>query len=508
MFEKEYGVDSKIRRPLVVTSWSGPRPDITIDELKKKTADELIQIMEDCTNKKRQTDVYDLSPLFEQLIQESPDQLPVLLDKRIGRKAVQFFTGQMMRGYIKAKRSNPSIIFETFWKLLKTDTWARKEVAMFIIEEYRKSETKTIDKELFSKIKAVLFDLATDSNPENDEAFKSSHPAPSDAITRGINSIRGIAAEALATFAYYFPRDKDLLKVFRTLSCDSTNAVKATVIYNLGLLIKDNYPLCKVVINQFKNIRDPEIDFGLIRFFNLLEPRRFQANRDFIKLLFNNSNKEIQKELGELIGYKQLDALFNVSRLTEAIIKQQIGTAETRLSLAFVFESELGKLIEANRYRKICKYFIRLLDPFNEPDYRVREQGSFAFERDELKTSHFAVLDKSKVFDTILNDKLNLSAQKHLVGYLKRCIQDNQSIERCIKILHSQIVNIEGVLSDPFIVKDLVDIIERILENDKLSNKTKKLANEIFDRGLEKGWDEFYNLFEKIRKEENTSNQK
>lgn len=497
--EKNTKIPSVVEKPFEVTQWKGPQPPIEFDELKKKPVDELIQIMKDSTAEKWKMVIYDLGPSFERLIKESPEQFPIILDKLKGKDIDRGFVGYMMKAYIDVKRERLEEILDTFWKLEKTDTWARKEVINFLNSNHRKKETKGINNELFNKIKPVLFDLATDIDPENDETIKSSNPMPQDAVMRAINSVRGVAAETLIVFSHYFPKDKELIENIKRLSQDKTKAVKANLVYNLKYLVTKNYSLCKYIANQFKNMRDPEIDHALIHYFASFDPKKFKANIAFVKLLFNNSNAEIQKELGKLIGYRQVDKRFNLGEITDAIIKQRLGTVETRRSLAFVFESQLSNLIDKKDFRKNLKYLLGLLDIQNEPDFQVRERLSFALERKELKTNYFKILYKNKIFNSMLKDRLNVRVQGHIIDYIDRCIIDKESINDCIKILHSQIMNIEEVLSDPIISHKIADILQRIFEDKNIRVKSMVLVDMIFDKGLERGWNEFYDLFKKYK---------
>ncbi|MHB8155377.1 MAG: hypothetical protein ACYDFR_04920, partial [Candidatus Omnitrophota bacterium] len=501
--EKKLQSSSVIRKGFsFTTSWRGPKPDIELDDLKNKSNDELIKIMEDCTAKNREADPYDLAPSFEKLIQESPDKLPILLDKIDGRNIDQHFTGQMVKVFIEAKKEDPGIIFDIFWKLRKIDTWARKEFARFLNNEFREETTKNLNKELFGKIKAVLFDLAIDEDPKDDGTITSNNPQPQDAINRAINSVRGEIAEALVIFAHFFPQDKEIINKIKALSRDKTNSVKANLIYNLKFLIRKNYPLCRYIVNQFKNTEDPEIIFALVHYFSYLGPRKLKANEQFIKFLFSNPNNEIQKELGHLIGYRQIEGRFDVNQFTESIIKQRIGNEATRQALAFVLESQLSKLIESRKFNKNIKFYERLLDVQKESNFEVRERISFAFVRDEVKTRYFKVLNKSKIFNILLKDKLNIPAQGHLTDYLARCIFDNESLGDCIRLLHSQVIDVEGLLSDHVIAQKIASMLERIFESQHVKKSTLILSEQIFDKGLERGWEEFYNIFYKKYKKE------
>ncbi len=491
-------VPARIEKSFIITSALRVLgPGIEITGLKKKNTDELIRTMEDCTRGRSRADSYDLSSVFCQLISDNPDQLPSLLDKMANKEIDQMFSGEMMGSYIDVKETSLWDILNTFWKLQGRDTSARIEVARFLHDECRKKETLERDNGLLKEIKNVLFDLTYDKDPENDETTKSNNFSSEDTVTRGINSVRGVATEALVALLHYFPKDNEIIEKLKTLAHDKTKAVKATLIYNLKYLISKNYLLCKYIVNQFRSERDPGIDFALIHYFAHLGPRKFQANKDFVKLLFTDPHEEIQGNLGELIGHRYVSGL-NLEQLVEAIVKQQIGETETRRSLAFVFESRFEEQITIKKHHRILKYFIKLLDPRIEPDLGVRERAAFALERDELQTQHFDLLYSNKIFDALIRDKLNIRAQSYLIHYLHRCILNNESINRGIEILHSQVVKIEDILDDSLIVKDITEILKRVFTIQTLDKETRDLADQIFDKGLEKGWGEFYEIFQEL----------
>ncbi len=485
---------AKIRKSFEITSWSGPRPDISLEELKRKTTEQLIQVMKDATSGKRRAKPSDLSGLFGELIMLEPDKLPTLLDKMSGNKIAEDFAGCMMQNYIKANQSDLRAILNIFWKLQEKDKWARSEIARLLNSECRKEKIIDADKSLLMKIKNVLFELSEDEDPRGDDTIWTSDKHPHDALTRGINSVRGMATEALVVLAHYYQHDKGITERLEKLSNDSTNAVKATLIYNLRFLTAKNYLLCKNIVNKFRNKRDHEIDFSLIHYFASLDSKKFQANIDFIKLLFANPHKEIQKNLGELIGRNYIKG-FNLQKLIDDIIKQKTGKAETRQSLAFIFETNLGRQIELKKHLRILGYYKKLLDPQHEPDFGVRERAAFAFSMDDLKTQFFDILYKNGVYEPILKDSYNLASQSHLIDYLSRCISDTVSVNKCIEILHEQVLKADGIWSDQLIVQKISVIVRHLLQNKPSNKKTTIHINEIFDKGLERGWEEFYNLY-------------
>lgn len=479
-----------IAKPFAVTTWSGIRPDITVEELKKKNEDELIQIMVDSSQGRRAAS-YDTAPIFAQLIDQKVDLLPKLLMKMKGKKIAPDFAGEMVESY-KNKMPTDIVGIANLISLLdEDDSWARIEVARYFNELCRKKEIQDYTKEVAEKTRETLLTLTHDKNPEADDNIKSSNPRPDDAITRGINSVRGIATEALVAFCHYFPTDQTASKRLIELADDNTTAVKATMIYSLRYLIGKNFSLCKEIINKFKNRRDPEIDFALIHFFSQLDCEKFLQYQDFVKLLFNSTNEKISEDMGELVGYRYINGC-DVQTLLDEIIGNRKGTKHTLRSLAFVFESQMGNLIGHPSDVKIASYLKKLMSPQNEP--QVIERAAFVFQRDEIKPEHFEFMDKNGLTTELILNKFNLPAQSHLVDYLQKCVVANVSVERCVELLHSQVTSAEAILSDHLIIGKIASIVAKLLQT-KLSDKTKKLLEDIFNAGLERGWDEFYIIY-------------
>ncbi len=484
----------KITKPFVMISWSGARPDITVEELETKSDDELIQIMVDSSTGKR-AGAWDLRGVFAGLIDKKPEKLKRLLLKMKDKKLEPDFAGEMVSAYIKKNSKDIAGVTDLIPELSPNDSWARIEIARYLNEICRKKEIQRYSQRSLKKIKGALFTLSKDKNPETDETIKSNNPRPDDAITRGINSVRGIATEALVIFSYYFPKDKEVSKRLEELADDKTNAVKATLIYNLRYLTSKNYQLCEKIINKFKSRRDPEIDFALIHLFAQLDCDKFIGKKDFIKALFNDNNEQIREDLGELIGYRYINCC-DVEDLIEEIMKGYKGDRHTLRSLAFVFESQLASLIGNDKASKVAGYLKRLLGSQNE--YEVAERASFVFERDEIKPEHFEFMDENGLMDELISNQRNIPVQMHLVNYLSKCVDADVSIDRSLELLHKQVTTVEFLLSDHLIAKKVSEIVDK-LANKSLSKESKKYLIEVFDAGLERGWDEFYSIYTKSK---------
>jgi len=488
-------VKPKIAKPFTVSTWSGIRPDIKVEELKTKSESELLQIMSDSSTGKRAAS-YNIAPVFAQLIDQKPEILPGLLESMKGKNIAADFAGEMVDAYCKKLPEEIVKVADLIPLLNDDDAWARIELARYFNEICRKKEIQEYVKDVREKIRAELITLTKDKNPESDGTITSNNPRPDDAITRGINSVRGIATEALVAYSHYFSDDKVALDRLRELADDPTMAVKATLIYYLRYLIGKNFPLCEEIIGKFKNRRDAEIDFALVHFFSQLDCEKFLKYQDFIKLLFNNTNDQINEDLGELIGYRFINGC-DVQVLLDEIVGNRKGTKHTMRSLAFVLESQMGNLIGHPSDIKVASYLKKLLGPQNEIE--VAERAAFVFHRTETKPEHFEFMDKNGLTTELILNKYNLPAQSHLVDYLQSCVEKDVSIERCVELLHQQVTTADSILSDHLIVRKIAEIIAKLIKTD-LPAKTYDLLIEVFNAGLERGWDEFYTIYFDLNK--------
>ena len=488
--DKRLNFKQKVKEPFVITTWSGPRPDVTIEELQKKNDDELVQIMVDSSTGKR-AGSWDVAPTYASLVNQNPEKLKDLLPKMQNKKLEPAFAGEMVSAFISKNQTKISDIVNLIPLLSSSDTWARIEIARYLNNICRKAEVQKYDKVPLNKIKEALFMLSKDTNPETDETIKSSNPRPDDAITRGINSVRGITTEAVVAFSHYFPKDEEIVNKIKELANDKTNTIKATLVYNLRYLIGNNYLLCEEVIMKFKNLRDPEIDFALIHFFAQLDCQKFLDKQDFIKSLFNDTNEQINEDLGELIGYRYVSGC-EVQDLVDDIRGGRKGTKNSLRSLAFVFESQLVALIGNEKANKVAVYLKKLIGTQNE--YEVAERASFVFERDDIKPEHFEFMDKNGLMEELIKNQRNIPAQSHLVNYLRKCIEADIAINRCLQLLHEQVTKNEALLSDHLIAGKVSEIVS-LSVNKTLDEEAKEYLLDVFDKGLERGWDEFYKIY-------------
>jgi len=265
----------------------------------------------------------------------------------------------------------------------------------------------------------------------------------------------------------------------------------------LRYLIGKNYQLCEKIINKFKSRRDPEIDFALIHFFAQLDCDKFIGKKDFIKSLFNNTNEQINEDLGELVGYRYVSCC-DVQDLIDDIMKGYKGDKNTLRSLAFVFESQLIGLIGNDKAVKVASYLKDFLNPKRNFEFEIVERASFVFERDEIKPEHFSFMDENGLIDELISNQ-RIPAQMHLVNYLSKCVDADVTIERCLEVLHKQVTTVEFLLSDHLIAKEISEIVTKLADK-TLNTQSKKYLVEVFDAGLERGWDEFYTLYHSHKK--------
>jgi hypothetical protein len=487
-------IKPEISKPFTITTWSGLLPDITIEDLETKSESEIIKIMQDSSDGKRAAP-FDIAPVFSQLIDRKPDLLPNLLYKMEGKNISPNFAGEMVEAYRKKKSEDVVAIADLIKLLGENDTWARIEIARYFYEICQKNEIQNLSPNEIERIRDSLITLTNDKDPESDNKIKFSNPNPDDAITEGINSVRRKATEALVAFCYYFPSDENASQRLRELASDNTKAVKATLIYSLRNLANKNFALCENIVNNFKDIRDPEIDYALIHFFSQLNCDKFLQYQDFIKLLFNDPNDQINEDLGELIGIRYINGC-NVQSLLDELIGNRKGTKDTRRSLAFVFESRMGKIIGQANDKIVASYLKKLMNPQNE--FEVVERASFVFQRDEIKPENFEFMDDNGLTTELILNRFNIPAQAHLVNYLQKCVESGICVDRCVDLLHEQVNKIEGILSDQLVVIKVADIVAKLIK-DYQSTKTQKSIQEIFNAGLEKGWDEFYKIYFDLR---------
>lgn len=498
---KKRGREATIQPPFSVsTSWKGPEPDISLDELKQKGVKDLIKIMEDSTSHNRRAEPYDLSGIFSQLVKGKPSLLPAVLESMKSKKIASDFAGHMVKEFIKEHSDKIEAINEIFIKIPIEQTWARMEVARFLREICIKKEIERAESRKLDTIKRMLSELANDPDPEDDDTKMVSSKHPQSGIDRGINSVRGVTAEAIVALTFYFPQDEQLTKLIKKISSDSTNAVKSTLIYNIGSLVRKRYDVCKAVVNKFWKIRDSEIDYSIIYYFSYLDQRKFEANLHHIKSLFTNNDEQIQELLGELIGSRFLGK-FKVDDLIDDIMKQSLGEESARKALVFELESNLYKRIALRDYERVLSIIKTALNPETEDSLEVRQRAAFIFERDEIGPKDYVIFENAGIFEVVLKDIRNLQAQSHLISYLEKCITSDKNWKQAIEVLRKQVKEIDAIWSDCIVVKKIASAVDHIFKYHK-SEREFSIAEEIFDKGLEYGWQEFYKLFNEYYKNE------
>mgnify|MGYP005635086131 CR=1 FL=1 len=489
-------INQDFQKPFqVITGWV-PDEEIKIGNLRKKGADEIIKIMKAYSKVKRKVDLWDLGIGLENLAKEKPKIVIPILKKINNKKVNQELIGRLVAGFIKANIENLREIIKPFPFLRKSDNWAKVEIARALEEKYKKADR--LSKSLLNKANKVLVKLSSDPNPKPNRILSSSKPNAMDLLTTGINSIRGITAQAAVYYLFYYPEDAQIIKLVRRLGKDRFLAVRACVINTMGWLTgKGLYNLTQEILKPFENQRIAGIDICIVHYLSFLNKSQLRENKDWIKRLLINPDPEIQNYIAELIGQRFIDE-FDVGDLVKDIIEKKIGTKEARRSLAFVFESRLGNLYSLNNKmvikNRILNHLKRLMDPSREQDIKVRERAAFLFERDNIKEDYFKFFYNSGVFEIIGSDIYNARAQGHVINYLKKCKEKylNDSIAALSKIVKKDSL----ILGDSLAIKNILDILkEGFNRPGELHKNNRETLEKMFDLVLERGWEEAYQLF-------------
>lgn len=488
--------NQRFQKPFQFTTGWVSDTEIKIEELRKKKFDEIIKIIKVYSKDTERVDLWDLGVGLENLAKEKPKiVIPIL--KKVKNKGInQELIGRLVAGFVKANTDNLGEIVKTFPFLRKKDNWAKRAIARALEEKYK--EADKLPKSLLNKTNNILKELSLDVNPKLDRGLESDRPGDMDLLTIGINSIRGITAQAAIYYTFHYPKNKSFVKLIMELSKDRSLAVRACIISEMGYLIKKGlYDLTQEILKSFEHQRISGIDICIIRYLGFLNKEQLRRNKEWFKRLLTNSDEKIQKHTAELIGQRFIDG-FEMDDLIEDIIKKRIGTKKALMSLAFIFESRLGKLYSLRNKKttisQVMNYLKRLMDPSKEPDMEVREKASFLFERDTIKEDYLKDFRELGIFGIVGSDMYNIRAQSHAIHYLKKCKENylNDTI-----IILSKIVKKESpILRDPLVVKDILEILkEGFKRQEKLDRNNYKTLEEIFDLVLETGWDEPSQLF-------------
>lgn len=491
------------QKPFQITIGWVSNEKIKIENLKKKGVDEIVTIMKICSKGKRKVDLWDLGIELENLAKEKPKIVIPVLREIKNKKVNQELIGRLVAGFVKVNAENLREIIKLFPFLRKNDNWAKMEIARALEEKYKKADK--LSNSLLNKANKVLIKLSSDPDPKPNKTLSSSKPDTMDLLTIGINSIRGVAAQAAIYYTFYYPNNKSIVELVRKLAKDQSLAVRACVIYEMGWLVRKGlYTLTKEILKPFENQRISGIDICIVRYLSFLNESQLRENKDWVKRLLTNPDPEVQNHTAELIGQRLIDG-FEVGDLIEDIIEKRIGTKEARQSLAFTFESRLGNLYLSNNkvaIDRILNYLKRLMNPSRELDMEVRERATFFFERDDIRENYFKDFRNLKIFEIIGSDIYNTRAQSYAINYLKKCKRKylNDTIVELSKIVKKD----SPILGDPIIIKDILEILkEGFGRKQELSEDNYKTLEGIFDLILERGWDEAYQLFYELLRDEN-----
>jgi len=492
-------INQDFQKPFQITTGLIFEEETKVESLKKKGLEEIIKIMKVYSKDKRKVDLWNLGVGLENLAKEKPKIIIPILKKIKNKKVNQELIGRLVAGFIKANAENLGEVIKPFPFLRKSDNWAKIEIVRAIEEKYKKADK--LSKLILNKANKILVELSLDSDPTPDRMLSSNRPNALDLLTIGINSIRGVTAQAAIYYVFYYPKDNSVIKLVKKLAKDQSLAVQACVIDTMGWLTKKGlYELTQEILKPFENQRISEIDICIIRYLSFLNRDQLRENKDWFKCLLTNLDSEIQNHTAELIGQRFIGG-FDVGDLVEDIIEKKIGREEARQSLAFIFESELGNLYSLNNKvaikNRILNYLKRLIDPSKEQKIGVRERAAFLFERDNVKEDYFKDFYNLGFFEIIGSDIYNTSAQSHAINYLNKCKEKylNDSMVALSKIIKKDI----PILGDSLVIKDILEILKEGFEKqEELNNNAYKILEEIFDLVLESGRDEAYQLFYKL----------
>jgi hypothetical protein len=183
-----------------------------------------------------------------------------------------------------------------------------------------------------------------------------------------------------------------------------------------------------------------------------------------------------------------------IRKLISDIVDSKIGTEETRETLAFMFESRLLSLIQEKTLPSIAPFYRKLL---KSASYEIRERASFAFTRSDIQPAHFKVLDALGIMNDIAQQKQNVGAHSHLIDFISKCVDANESVSRCTELLQAMSDDEDYLFSDHLVIQKIAAIVQKLLAvRSKLSPKDLERIEVVTERGLKKGWTEFYAIFD------------
>lgn len=238
-FEKEY----KYRPPISSTGAQWAQPPVSADILREKGTDELCKFLIENRDLKERWDfeenkfyggvrylALELAKVFVEDISKYKNVIENLSqDPANDEYLVCFFLELSQKGLDKEK-------FDWMIELINS-TYKRDPLQLEIVRFIRKI-ANNLSENQFNKLKNILLDLSEAKDPEKDrfsDARKQGYS--NDALTEGINSVRGVLSEVVILLLSKFKEDY-LINILEKLSHDKTISVRAALVSYLPYAIK------------------------------------------------------------------------------------------------------------------------------------------------------------------------------------------------------------------------------------------------------------------------------
>jgi len=211
------------RPHIVTTSWGGAPSPIPVDELAKKTFDDLRKLFQNyIPNDLFLNTRESLAVAFQTVVRDNPDKYSDfalhLIDPGIRFVYVYHFLFGIREGLKKSRgRLSEAIISLCEYIVTQNeDTFtesssqyeprlstAQLEVAR-LFEDSLQSDEPYLSKEQLDRIRALLFILANHSDPEKEDNDSGFNP-----FTRSLNCVRGVAMHAIMHYSLYINRQQE-----------------------------------------------------------------------------------------------------------------------------------------------------------------------------------------------------------------------------------------------------------------------------------------------------------
>lgn len=239
-FEREY----KYAPPIKITIGPiGTSPVVSADELQKMTLDELYNFLIKNRELKERWDdetdkfyggVEELAKEVAKVFVEDLDRYKGIIEKLSKESENDVYLSYLFWEVSSKGIDNKHID----WLLETIRTTYKRETLQLEIGRVLCKIVNNLNREQFDKLKDILLVLSNAKDPEEDwflEYRKQGYA--NDALTEGINSVRGVVADLVILLLSKF-RDDYLIDILERLSCDETISVRAVLIRYLPYAIK------------------------------------------------------------------------------------------------------------------------------------------------------------------------------------------------------------------------------------------------------------------------------